>query len=96
MARITQLVNNARRDQIDCCATEAVREIAEALRRAHADTAYGDESAKECLALACMALDRFRRVLDGPVLAPERHVSRSLSTMPASLDPQPVLPESLQ
>jgi len=77
-------VNNERRSSIDRCATEAVREISEALRLAHTDTPLGDETAKERLALAAMALDRFRRVLEAPVLATKR----------PSIAPQPALPVS--
>lgn len=76
-------MNDTRRLNIDCCAADAMREIAEALRSAHSDTAYGDETAKEALALAALALDRFRRVLDAPVLAVE-HVAKNTSTMPTS------------
>lgn len=48
-----------------------MRHINEAYRLVGEDTAFGDEVAKENLALAALALDRMRRLLEAPVLAGE-------------------------
>ena len=77
-------MNNARKACLDACTNEALRHIAEAVRSVEEDSAFGDEVAKEALAMASLALDRMRRVLDKPVLAGEPNMARGASTLPAS------------
>lgn len=71
MACITVPVNNARRLSLDACMGEALSHLAEVADHVGEDTAFGDEVAKEKLALASLALDRMRRLLEAPVLAGE-------------------------
>ena len=76
-------MNNARRLGLDACTTEALRHLAEATRCVQEDTAFGDEVAKESLAMAALALDRMRRLLERPVFSSEPIASRNTSTAPA-------------
>jgi hypothetical protein len=77
-------MTNERRARIRALAVDATRQIQAAVDHAGEDTAWGDELAKEALALSTLTLERLRKLLDAPVLATERMVSRSMSTMPAS------------